>query len=264
MRHRVSSPTDGDGASPLVKRGCHSTACTQIHALVLANTKWDCFRGKCICPCQHVLLVMEVTSRSWRGWCVLWYILYDILFMFNCDAAYSMLRYSCTQTEWQWRFPMKQSHFVLAIISACIWVHAVEWQSHFTRSEVPFPSDGEDTPMVDCIFQHSDALCAPHIVKYIWVKAKLKLPPVVDVCMCGRACVCVRARARACVCVCVCACVRVCICLSFCQFVLLVQNTVCIHVLMNYETFKKNPFLKLPQCSSNRFTSLPLFPFVLS
>ena len=114
----------------------------------------------------------------------------------------------------QWRFPMKQSHFVLAIISACIWVHAVEWQSHFTRSEVPFPSDSEDTPMVDCIFQHSDALCAPHIVKYIWVKAKLKLPPVVGVCMCGRACVCVCMRARVHVCVCVC--VRVCVCVSVC------------------------------------------------
>ena len=60
----VSSPSDGNGTSLLVKCDCHSTACTQIHALVFANTKWDFLQGKCICPCQHALLVMVVTSRS--------------------------------------------------------------------------------------------------------------------------------------------------------------------------------------------------------
>ena len=42
----VSSPSDGNGTSLLVKCDCHSTTCTQIHALIIANTKWDCFIGK--------------------------------------------------------------------------------------------------------------------------------------------------------------------------------------------------------------------------
>ena len=45
----VSSPSDGNGTSLLVKCHCHSTACTQIHALIIANTKWDCFIGKRHC-----------------------------------------------------------------------------------------------------------------------------------------------------------------------------------------------------------------------
>ena len=45
----------------------------------------------------------------------------------------------------QIHFPRKQSHFVFASTSACIWVHAVEWQPRFTRGEAPSPSVGEDT-----------------------------------------------------------------------------------------------------------------------
>ena len=45
----------------------------------------------------------------------------------------------------QIHFPWRKSHFVLASTSACVWVHAVEWQPRFTRGEAPSPSVGEDT-----------------------------------------------------------------------------------------------------------------------